>query len=886
PLDDILVIDHIVSLAALAPGTTYYYVVMSTNAFGMPAESPEQSFTTVSDTTPPDISAIVVYDIGPGEATVNWNTNEAATSQVQYREVGETLWMSTPESLSLIVEHSLVLSGLTPDTIYEYRVLSSDAAGNPATSAVDTFTTLPDTTPPDIIGVPDSSVTETTAFIVWETNEDSTSQVAYSTTSHPGPFASLAAVLGAYGSASPEDPTLVFSHDASLSGLRPGTTYYYRVISKDAYGNAGWSLEYTFTTDSDTTPPDISGVTPDSITQRGAIIYWNTNEPATSQVEYGTVPAAHGGYQFTTPLSAFLVMGHGVSLSGLDAETTYYFRAISLDVSGNEAFSSEQSFQTAPDNVPPVISGVNEANVTANGAIIYWNTDELATSQVEYGTAPGSYSTTTALNPTPVYVHGVVLDGLQPETTYYYRVKSKDTSAAQNEGISPEHSFTTLPDTTPPVIVGVPDSSVTQTTALVVWETNEASTSQVAYSRTSQAGPFTTVAEVLAAYGSSSPEDPDLVFSHDISLSGLRAGTIYYYRVISSDAYGNPVWSLEYTFTTTADITPPVISGVTPATITQMGAIIYWNTNEPATSQVEYGTTSTTHGNYDSTTPLSAFLVMGHGVSLSGLAAETTYYYRVMSVDAYGNDAFSGEYTFDTALDNVPPVISGVTEANITDTGAIVYWNTDEPATSQVSYGTAPGVYDTSTAFNPALVYIHGVVLDGLEPSTTYYYVVKSKDGSVAQNEGVSAEQSFTTLPDTTPPVISAVQATNITDMGAIVYWNTNEASTSQVTYSTTSHAGDTYADGAAARAAYGSWSPENASPVYIHGVVLGGLQANTTYYYRVISNDEALNPAVSAEHSFTTLPDTTPPVISGITMSNITDSTVIIYWFTNEPAT
>jgi regulation of enolase protein 1 (concanavalin A-like superfamily) len=87
------------------------------------------SFTTAEpDTTPPVISNVVV-DASPVGARVTWTTNEAATSRVDYGptaayELGN---VSLPD---LVVNHTIDLAGLTPDTLYHYRVTSVDAQGN------------------------------------------------------------------------------------------------------------------------------------------------------------------------------------------------------------------------------------------------------------------------------------------------------------------------------------------------------------------------------------------------------------------------------------------------------------------------------------------------------------------------------------------------------------------------------------------------------------------------------------------------------------------------------------------------------------------------------------------------------------------------------------
>jgi len=93
-----------------------------------------------------------------------------------------------------------------------------------------------------------------------------------------------------------------------------------------------------------------------------------------------------------------------------------------------------------PDTTAPVISGVQAMNITASSATITWITDESATSQVEYGTDT-NYGTLTTLDSALVTSHSVTISNLTASTTYYYRVRSKDSSG--NEAVSGSGSFTT-----------------------------------------------------------------------------------------------------------------------------------------------------------------------------------------------------------------------------------------------------------------------------------------------------------------------------------------------------------------------------------------------------------------------------------------------------------
>jgi hypothetical protein len=101
-------------------------------------------------------------------------------------------------------------------------------------------------------------------------------------------------------------------------------------------------------------------------------------------------------------------------------------------------------------------------------------------------------------------------------------------------------------------------------------------------------------------------------------------------------------------------------------------------------------------------------------------------------------------YTTDTPFssrDTRAPVISNVT-ASPWQTGARIDWETDEGATSQVSYGVSPTLSITTSEAMTHVV-SHSVVLTDLTPSTSYVYVVHSVDA--AGNAAASPELSFTT---------------------------------------------------------------------------------------------------------------------------------------------
>ncbi len=107
----------------------------------------------------------------------------------------------------------------------------------------------------------------------------------------------------------------------------------------------------------------------------------------------------------------------------------------------------------------------------------------------------------------------------------------------------------------------------------------------------------------------------------------------------------------------------PSITYVSVSDITYTTARVTWTTDEPATSQVEYGETT----DYGLSTPLDEDRVTSHNVMLSGLEPDTTYHFRVNSKDALGNLAISDDYTFSTLgraamLEEISAKVAGLRE--------------------------------------------------------------------------------------------------------------------------------------------------------------------------------------------------------------------------------
>lgn len=196
--------------------------------------------------------------------------------------------------------------------------------------------------------------------------------------------------------------------------------------------------------------------------------------------------------------------------------------------------------------------------------------------------------------------------------------------------------------------------------------------------------------------------------------------------------------------------------------------------------------------------------------------------------------------------DVTAPVLSSIGVSNISTTSASISWLTNESAKSKVYFGTTTPVNlaTASTVVNNALVTNRTLNLTGLTPSTTYYFVVESKDAAL--NTSTSTTLSFVTaavpVADTTAPVISSIGVANISSTTAMVSWMTNESATSKIYYATSTPVNLSTA-----------LSVSNVSLLTNHILNLGGLTASTTYYYVLESKDAANNTATTSTQSFVT---------------------------------
>ena len=250
--------------------------------------------------------------------------------------------------------------------------------------------------------------------------------------------------------------------NAALTGLQPSTTYYYEVEATNSVGTTDGSI-LNFTTPAAAAAPVATTQAAMGVTATAATLNGSVNPEGSATLVsfiYGTDPTLTTGTNTTTAQqigSGTSAVSVSVALTGLQPNTTYYFKVEATNSAGTTD-GSISSFPTptpaaaaAPVATTQAATGVTATAATLNGSVnpegsatlvsFIYGTDPTLTTGTTTTTAQQIGSGTSAV---PV---SVALTGLQPNTTYYFKVEATNSAGTTDGSIS---NFTTAAAPQPP----------------------------------------------------------------------------------------------------------------------------------------------------------------------------------------------------------------------------------------------------------------------------------------------------------------------------------------------------------------------------------------------------------------------------------------------------
>ncbi len=423
---------------------------------------------------------------------------------------------------------------------------------------------------------------------------------------------------------------------------------------------------------------EISAVKITDIKSDSATVTWSTDKNTDATINFG-LDERFG----TVRDSAFDKKDHSLTIDNLEPATTYHFRVVSTDADGNKNTTAGFVFTTKDDQVkikeriikdikkitepeaileineqvketagdilkPPTILGLPRVTVDQTTATIVWTTDRESSSMVylapesDFNGGTSDYTIAQGDPNEAVSRHVVDVIGLDPSTTYHFKVVSDDSTGLTGE--SEDDTFKTK--SILPSVRNVKVSRIQEKSAVISWDTGGVlARGIVEYTNTRTKLTKVAGSSVFAA-------------QQNVLLADLEFGTRYSAIVRTTNQDGDNAESQPFQFITIRDVIAPAITKVKnestlfPGEDVKIQTIIAWETDEPATCQVFYSQGLSTGTGSDGaeftlkeTNPLTA-----HTQVIVGFTPATVYQFWVICNDEGQNESRSEDFVLITPI--------------------------------------------------------------------------------------------------------------------------------------------------------------------------------------------------------------------------------------------
>lgn len=468
--------------------------------------------------------------------------------------------------------------------------------------------------------------------------------------------------------------------------LSPDTTYFYRVVAKNATGTTKGAVNSFATvavphtepvTEIKATEAKFNGtLTPlnKEFASEYSFVYKANNKVCIDEFSTGTESAGTGsGSKAVSTL-----------VTGLEPSTRYAVCAVSSNAFGSDVATNTVEFETlaAPPTVEAgseAVSGLTpfetqlEAKVNANNQTTEY-AFEYATEAALIGhpgakTIKGTNSISGYFNSNE-QANATVPTGrvLTPATKYFYRVLAENTSHEKAAGKIEE--FTTLPAIAPNIENEYSSAIGPETVTLNAQTDPESQETTCGFEYATEAALIGHPGATTVACPEPLGEGPNGV-TGSLTLTGLKLHTTYYYRALATNATETTTDPTIESFETEATTAPTIedeamspnreeslITKNQTESTAELTAKINPN-GAQTTYRIEYGTTTA----YTSSTPPAVIAPQDGAVpisqAISGLSANTTYHWRLIATSKAGTST-SVDHTFAYAVETgespAPPV--------------------------------------------------------------------------------------------------------------------------------------------------------------------------------------------------------------------------------------
>jgi hypothetical protein len=421
--------------------------------------------------------------------------------------------------------------------------------------------------------------------------------------------------------------------------------------------------------------------------------------------------------------------GNTVSITGLSSGTVYHFAIYEYNVPSNCYLSPALTGNAMTlYEIPAAPVAQAASNVTQTGFQANWNASSGATGYFLDVSTSNTFDVSGAVltNQSVGNVLNYTVGGLVAGTTYYYRIRASNLGGTS--GSSNVITMVTLNPAPPVAPVPLAASGITQTGFQANWNVSSGATGYFLDVSTSNTFDISGVVLTNQSVGN--------VLNYNVG--GLVAGTTYYYRVRAANAYGTSANSSVITVATLQPPAPAAPGALAASNISQTGFNANWNLSANATGYyLDVSTSSAFSGfvtgyNNRNVENVTTFTV-------TGLAANTTYYYRIRAYNAAGTSANSARITVKTLTLTAPLATAA---SNITKITFSANWSNSPGATGYyLDVATTVTFNKYVTGYkNKNIGNVTTATVTGLSAGKTYYYRVRafSSTGTSANSNTIT----------------------------------------------------------------------------------------------------------------------------------------------------
>ncbi len=493
------------NVTGLSPSTSYDFTIVAEDAAGNTSNTGNTVTVTtgalIDTEAPSSVSDLASSNITSTSVNLSWSASTDNVGVTNYE-----IFQDGTSIANIGTNTVLNLTGLNPNTSYDFSVEASDAAGNvsaPGNVLVVTTLAAPDTEAPSaVLDLTSSNTTPTTTDLNWSPSTDNVGVVNYQ-------IFQDGISIGNSGTAT----------TFNVTGLTPASSFDFTIVAVDAAGNtsSAGNIETVNTTSSGDTeaPSAVLDLISSNTTATTTDLSWSAS---TDNVGVTNYEVFQNGISIANTGTAL-----NFNVTGLLPNTSYDFSVIASDIAGNTSSAGNTETVVTPNEadveVPSTVSDLASSNITTTSVDLNWtaSTDNIGVTNYEVyqnGISIANTGTTTNFNVT----------GLSPSTMYNFMVTAAD-GAGNISGPGNTVSITTAaaPDTEAPSAVSdLAAAGTTSTSTTLSWSASTDNVGVINYE----------VFRDGTSIGNTGT-------STTLTVNGLTPDTSYNFTVFAEDAAGN-----------------------------------------------------------------------------------------------------------------------------------------------------------------------------------------------------------------------------------------------------------------------------------------------------------------------------------------------------------